>query len=56
MRRILCDYGFKGHPMLKDYPLKGYFETYYSDKHGRVCFDRKVDLSYNYRSMFIKNP
>lgn len=56
LRRILSDYGFKYRPMLKSFPLKGYFETYYSDKYGRVCFNKKVDLSYNYRSMFMKNP
>ena len=29
LRRILTDYGFSGHPMLKDFPLSGYKEVRY---------------------------
>ena len=31
LRRILTDYGFKGHP-LKDFPLTGFNEVRYSEK------------------------
>lgn len=31
LRRILTDYGFKGHPLRKDFPLIGFFEIYYDD-------------------------
>ena len=31
LRRILTDYGFKGFPFRKDFPLSGYFEVYYND-------------------------
>jgi NADH:ubiquinone oxidoreductase subunit C len=30
LRRILTDYGFRGHPLRKDFPLSGFFEIYYS--------------------------
>lgn len=29
LRRILTDYGFKHNPMLKEYPVKGFFELKY---------------------------
>jgi NADH-quinone oxidoreductase subunit C len=29
LRRILTDYGLKGYPMLKDFPLTGYEEVRY---------------------------
>lgn len=31
LRRILTDYGFKGHPLRKDFPLMGYVEIVYDD-------------------------
>jgi NADH:ubiquinone oxidoreductase subunit C len=31
LRRILTDYGFKGHPLRKDFPLIGYFDIFYDD-------------------------
>lgn len=30
LRRILTDYGFKGYPLRKDFPLSGYKQTMYS--------------------------
>lgn len=30
LRRILTDYGFKGYPLRKDYPIYGFTEKYYS--------------------------
>ena len=30
LRRILTDYGFKGHPLRKDFPLTGFNEVRYS--------------------------
>lgn len=29
LRRILCDYGFDGYPLRKDFPVSGYVEPYY---------------------------
>jgi len=31
LRRLLTDYGFKGHPLKKDYPLTGYYELSFKD-------------------------
>ena len=37
-RRILCDYGFKGHPLRKDYPLSGYFEMLFDDHYNQLGY------------------
>ena len=31
LRRILTDYGFKGYPLRKDFPLTGHYEVRYSE-------------------------
>jgi NADH:ubiquinone oxidoreductase subunit C len=31
MRRILTDYGFKGYPLRKDFPLIGFYDLFYDD-------------------------
>lgn len=36
LRRILTDYGFRGHPQRKDFPLTGYVELRYSEEAKRV--------------------
>ena len=36
LRRILTDYGFKGHPLRKDFPLTGFNEVRYSEKKKKV--------------------
>ena len=37
LRRILTDYGFKGHPLRKDFPLTGFNEVRYSEKEKKSC-------------------
>jgi NADH-quinone oxidoreductase subunit C len=54
-RRILTDYGFKGHPMRKDFPLTGYIELRYDDFGKRIRYER-VTLSQDYRIFTLKNP
>ena len=38
LRRILTDYGFRGHPQRKDFPLTGYVELRYSEEAKRVVY------------------
>lgn len=39
LRRILTDYGFRGHPFRKDFPLIGEVEVRYDAALGRVVYD-----------------
>ncbi len=39
LRRILTDYGFRGHPQRKDFPLTGYVELRYSEEAKRVVYE-----------------
>ena len=36
LRRILTDYGFKGHPLRKDFPMTGFNEVRYSEKEKKL--------------------
>jgi NADH:ubiquinone oxidoreductase subunit C len=38
LRRILTDYGFKGHPLQKTFPLVGFLDIIYSDTEKRVIY------------------
>jgi NADH-quinone oxidoreductase subunit C len=49
LRRILTDYGFKGFPLRKDFPLTGYVDVYYDDNQKRICY-RNLELSQEYRN------
>lgn len=39
IRRILTDYGFDGHPLLKTFPLVGYYEVRYDEVEKRVVME-----------------
>lgn len=38
LRRLLCDYGFIGHPFRKDFPLSGNVEMRYDPEQRRVIY------------------
>ena len=38
LRRLLTDYGFRGHPFRKDFPLEGDVEVRYDPEQGRVVY------------------
>lgn len=55
LRRILTDYGFKGYPLRKDFPLTGYVEVRY-DENKRKIVTEPVELSQEFRNYdFIKS-
>ena len=55
LRRILTDYGFRGHPQRKDFPLSGYSELRYSEEHKRVIYE-PVKLSQDFRRFDFMSP
>jgi len=54
LRRILTDYGFRGYPLRKDFPLTGYVDVYYDDNQKRICY-RSLELSQEYRNFNFKS-
>ena len=55
LRRILTDYGFRGHPQRKDFPLSGYVELRYSEEAKRVVYE-PVQLAQDFRSFDFMSP
>ena len=55
LRRILTDYGFKGHPLRKDFPLTGHNEVRYSEDDKKVIYE-PVKLEQNYRNFDYESP
>ena len=55
LRRILTDYGFKGHPLRKDFPLTGFNEVRYSEKDKKVIYE-PVKLEQDYRNFDFESP
>ena len=55
LRRILTDYGFRGHPQRKDFPLTGYVELRYSEEDKRVVYE-PVKLAQDFRTFDFMSP
>jgi NADH-quinone oxidoreductase subunit C len=55
LRRILTDYGFRGHPQRKDFPLTGYVEMRYSEEQKRVVYE-PVRLAQDFRNFDFLSP
>ncbi len=55
LRRILTDYGFRGHPLRKDFPTTGYTEVRYDEVLKRVVYE-PVMLVQEYRQFDFMSP
>ena len=55
LRRILTDYGFRGHPLRKDFPTTGYIEVRYDEAQKRVVYE-PVNLVQEYRQFDFMSP
>jgi len=55
LRRILTDYGFRGHPLRKDFPLTGFVEMRYSEEEKRVVYS-PVKLAQDFRTFDFTSP
>ena len=55
LRRILTDYGFRGHPLRKDFPQTGYTEMRYSEEEKRVIY-QPVSLAQDWRTFDFLSP
>src|SRR5690606_16519557 len=55
LRRLLTDYGFRGHQMRRDFPTTGYLEVRYDDVQKRVIYE-PVSLVQEYRQFDFMSP
>jgi NADH:ubiquinone oxidoreductase subunit C len=55
LRRILTDYGFKGYPLRKDFPLSGYVDIYYDDSIQSIKVV-PLELTQSLRFFKFENP
>ncbi|WP_422050952.1 NADH-quinone oxidoreductase subunit C [Shimia sp.] len=55
LRRLLTDYGFRGHPLRKDFPTTGYTEVRYDEVQKRVVYE-PVQLTQDYRQFDFMSP
>ena len=55
LRRILTDYGFKGYPLRKDFPMSGYVEVRYDDEQKKVVYE-PIKLTQEFRKFDFESP
>ena len=55
LRRLLTDYGFEGHPLLKDFPLSGFVECRYDEERKAVIYEA-VNLPQEFRDFDFMSP
>ena len=55
MRRILTDYGFKGHPLRKAFPITGHLQVKYDKKLEKVIYE-PVLLEQEFRNFDFASP
>lgn len=55
LRRILTDYGFKGFPLRKDFPLSGFIELKYDDSKKTITYT-KIKLVQEFRTFTVMTP
>lgn len=53
--RILTDYGFKGHPLRKDFPLSGFLEVRFNTIKNKVLYEN-LELAQEHRVMSPLHP
>jgi NADH-quinone oxidoreductase subunit C len=55
LSRILTDYGFKGFPLRKDFPLAGYIDLIYDNSQQAIRY-LPLEFSQNMRFFNLINP
>jgi len=55
LRRILTDYGFLGHPLLKFFPLMGFSELRYDDSLNKIIYEQ-IEMTQAYRYFYYNTP
>jgi NADH:ubiquinone oxidoreductase subunit C len=55
LRRLVTDYGFKGNPLRKDFPLTGYLEVRYNEELKSVKY-KTLKLMQEYRFFHCESP
>ena len=54
LRRIILDYGFRGHPLRKDFPITGYLELQFNEQTGMLIYT-KIELLQEYKNFNFIN-